>query len=103
LIIEPTLQNGWYWNDHDYYIKRCLKNIAELLETRAGKSAGIDGITNLVSLPPFIKCSLRSFLRQYPDRFHMTIDINTGEAIVSTLEEFRGPSWRSNATEMFLY
>ena len=101
LTVEPTTRDGWLWNDEAYYIDICLDQVETCLAAQDSSSMELTEVSNRVSIPPFIP-SLRTLLRQYPDRFHLLVasEGNDHVVFVSRIGPSEGfvvlPSWISN-------
>lgn len=78
MLVEPTLSGAWLWEPQQYYIDKLIREVSAIVESSvAGTVHGRISLTNLnakIKPPPCIKCSLRVFLRQYPEHFYIHTD-----------------------------
>lgn len=97
IFVEPTLPAGWLWNSEEYYIERCLDEVALRLIVSPME---LKQLAKSTKLPPFLSNSLRSLLRQYPERFHLTVNGTSGEVICALAEGGQLPSWNLSQLEL---
>ena len=100
LILEPTHYCGWLWNSEEYYIDKLLDQVEALIVGEDAKQMKLSDLAKKVELPPFIKYSLRTLLRQFPERFQLTVDVTQGVVLCSlSIENCRMPRWHESTLE----
>ena len=100
LIVEPTHHCGWLWNSEQYYIDQLLDQVEILIVSGEGKKRMLSDLAKKVVLPPFIKYSLRTLLRQFPERFQLTVNTTEGVVLCSlSTEDSRIPKWHESTIE----
>lgn len=75
--MQPTIYQGWLWNPINYYIEKCIDEIITEIY-KADGLISIEALSKKVSPPRFVSISLQSFIRKYPDKFHIYTEITRG-------------------------
>eukprot|EP01038_Epipyxis_sp_PR26KG_P007279 gene7279-9921_t len=79
ICLEPTLSGAWLWNSIEFYNEQLILTIQKAIELSEKKRILLQNIESQIDIPPPIKCSLRVFIRKYPDRIHMYTNTETNE------------------------
>lgn len=101
LCVQPTISDGWYWNDREYYVQQSLSAVAEGV-AGAGGRVDLAELVARVALPPLLKGSLRTLLRQYPERFLLEVNVTDGSVVCAVAQDSELPTWRASALELVL-
>ena len=98
VMVEPTHPTGWLWNSEEFYLAALLDRVeATIVEGGRGRVRLAD---LRLETPPFMRYTLRTLLRQYPERFQLTVNINSGVVTCSlATEEGRTPLWNESSLE----
>ena len=72
--IEPIFPLAWLWHDLDWYEASYIEIIRAALEG-CGEARGLSlqELAAATEKPPPLRCTLRAFLRKWPDKFHMEV------------------------------
>jgi hypothetical protein len=90
--VEPTRPGAWLWHESDYYVRKLLGEVVDILSSRAGP-AQLDEVEKLVSYPPCFPYSLRIFLRHHPDIIRFRSDITSSKIWICLAKALQLPSY----------
>ena len=79
MICEPTLSGSWYWNDKEFYIEKFLCDVIKVIREAENNMITISSLEQKVEVPTALQAySIRSFLRKYPEKIYIHVDITNG-------------------------
>ena len=100
LIVEPTFNCGWLWNPEQHYMDKLLDQVETLILCEDAKQMTLSDLSKRVAMPPFMKYSLRTLLRQFPERFQLTVNTTRGIILCRlATENCRIPRWHESSIE----
>lgn len=73
-ILEPTIKGSWLWMEREWYEEKVISDIFALVDRTHAGQITVEEAESKIIVPPFIKTSLRVFLRRFPDKIHMVVD-----------------------------
>ena len=82
-ILNPTIKGSWLWNSQEWYEKKVVKDMYQLIDKDSRKRMPLSEVQKKLIMPPFIHVSLQVFCRRLPDAIYMHVDTATGEYWVS--------------------
>jgi hypothetical protein len=71
LQVEPTLAGCWWWYSVEEYTMALIGQIERLLDAQPDGGMYLHDMERVISVPPPLKKSLRTFLRVYCEKFHI--------------------------------
>ena len=91
--LNPTTPLCWTWEKKEYYWKVLLDLLIENVDPNDGSK--LSQLQEKVKIPPPMSGTKHiSFLRKYPDVFHVETDTSeSGDAIVKVNKNYDLPSW----------
>jgi hypothetical protein len=87
--VEPSRPGAWQWYDEEYYERKLVTEVMDVLRERRGEAILIDDLLKLVVYPPCYKTTFRVFLRRFPDQLRFRSDITTNNIYVCINEGFQ--------------
>ena len=98
--LHPTFPGCWQWEPQEYYIKKTLDKIINVIkeeeDSNDHEEIGIllEKIDKKVQFPPpLIREELLSFIRQYPEIFYVEVDTKVDETRVAINTDGKLPLW----------
>lgn len=103
--VEPTLSGSWLWEPREYYINKLMTDITDIINTTAAATGcgriNLKDLNSKIQPPPCFTCSLRVFLRQYPEKFYIHKDTTDGDMWVHlTTRPFQLPTFGNFSVEI---
>lgn len=91
--LEPTTPLCWQWEKIEYYWEKTVKALVENIDPQDG--CNISHLFRNVSLPPpMYAVDFTTFMRKYPDIFHMERNTTGNDNIHVTLNKaYSLPTW----------
>ena len=74
--VEPTIPGGWVWHPMEYYIEKFNNDLINTIRGY-GSCMAVEDLAKRIFIPPFIKTSLRVYMRKYPERFQIHCETTT--------------------------
>ena len=74
--VEPTIPGGWVWHPMEYYLEKFNHDLIHTIRGY-GSCMAIEELAKKVFIPPFIKTSLRVYMRKYPECFQIHCETTT--------------------------
>ena len=87
--VEPVFPLAWLWHEMDYYEKQYRTSIRDAFAEGGQERMTLQQIALTTEKPPPLRCTLRAFLRKYPEQFHLEINQNSSVVTVSLNDERR--------------
>ncbi len=88
MICEPTLSGSWYWNDKEFYVEKFICDVIKAIREAENYMITISSLEQKVEVPNALQAySIRSFLRKYPEKFYIHVDITNGISWVMETKE----------------
>ena len=91
--VRPTAPHVWLWHPLRTYEERLIEAAEAVLRGRDDRCLALEVLAPLVFKPPCLTGGLKSFLRKYPDRFHMETDVVARKTSVTVNANGRVPTW----------
>jgi len=77
VVVEPSFPLAWLWEEQQWYEDVYMDLVAGAIRSSDDKRLTLQELALQVAKPPPLYMTLRTFLRKYPEVFHLEVNQNS--------------------------